>query len=77
MTVEEYATALALASAQIVAATRRRESTRPHIRAALSLQAPAGTDRYGALINVLAAQADPDTSLSQRLAWCNNLRRAS
>ncbi|MCW2767619.1 MAG: hypothetical protein JWO11_3578 [Nocardioides sp.] len=56
MTADEYATALALASAQIVAA--------------LTLNAPPRTDRVTGLINLLAAQVNPDTTLTERLRWC-------
>jgi hypothetical protein len=67
----EYATALALASAQIVAAVHRAEpdEIRHHTRVALSLTAPADVDPFEALVTVLAAQISPDTSLSERLLW--------
>lgn len=70
MTADEYATALALASAQIVAAVHRGDHTGPYIHAALTLNAPPHTDRVTGLINLLAAQVNPDTTLTERLRWC-------
>ena len=70
---EEYTNALAWASAQIVAAVHRGEQTGPFIKAALDIEPPAGKDRIGLLINMVAAQVDPNTTLSERLAWTNQL----
>jgi pyocin large subunit-like protein len=69
MTADEYATALALASSQIVAAVHRGDHSGPYIKAALTLNAPPHTDRVTGLINLLAAQVNPDTTLSERLRW--------
>ena len=69
MTADEYATALALASSQIVACVHRGENSGPYIKAALTLNAPKNTDRVTGLINLLAAQVNPDTTLSERLRW--------
>lgn len=68
-TAPDYLQALALASAQVIAAAHRAEPVAPYIRAALSLQGPEGTDRFAALVHVLACQVDPDTDLATRLAW--------
>jgi hypothetical protein len=65
----DYGCALALASAQIVAASHRGEDTTPYVEAALSLRAPDDVSPVVALVTLLAAQADPDTSLSERLHW--------
>jgi hypothetical protein len=69
MSREEYATALALASSQIVAAVHRGDDAGPFIKAALSLTPPSDTDPYRALVTVLSAQIDPDTCLTERLDW--------
>lgn len=77
MTREEYAAAVALASAQVVAAVYRGEDTTSYVTAALSLEAPPDTDPVVALATVLAAQVDPDTTLAERLAWCHPDVRAA
>ena len=72
MTAAEYSTALALASAQIIAAVHRAEpdEVRRQIRSAMTLGSPPpGMAPFEALVTVLAAQVDPDTSLTERLAW--------
>jgi hypothetical protein len=66
----EYATALALASAPIVAAVHRADDPTPYINSALgSLDPPDGVHPVYALVTVLCAQIDPDTNLEDRLAW--------
>lgn len=65
----EYAIALALASTLVIAAVHRGEPSGPFVQAALALTPPAGADRYGALLNIISAQVDPNTSLTERLAW--------
>ena len=69
MSREEYATALALASAQVVAAVHRRDDTTPFVQSALSLTPPPDVDPYVALVTILSAQVDPDTCLTERLDW--------
>jgi hypothetical protein len=69
VTREEYTAALALASAEIVAAVHRREDSGPYISAALSIEPPVGVDRIYTLAALLAAQVNPDTSLTERLHW--------
>ena len=70
MNAEEYATNLAVASVPVIAAVHRGSDSEPFIAAALALDAPDGTNRVVALLNVLAAQVNPDTSLTERLRWC-------
>jgi hypothetical protein len=69
MTPEEYTAALALASAEIVAAVHRNEDSGPYISCALSIQPAVGVDPIYTLIALLAAQVNPDTSLEERLMW--------
>jgi hypothetical protein len=69
MTADEYATALALASQLVIAAVHRNTDSWPFVQAALLLDAPEHTDRHHALINLIAAQVNPDTTLSERLKW--------
>lgn len=69
MTADEYATALALASTLVIAAVHRGDSSGPFVEAALALTPPTGADRYGALLNIISAQVDPNTSLTERLRW--------
>lgn len=73
MTVDQYMTALALASGRVVDAVHSREDPGPAIRIALQLPSPEGVDRWVALVTVLAAQADPIASLTQRLGWVRAL----
>lgn len=68
---ETYAKALALASVQIIAAAHRGEDIRPFVARALTITPPAGVDKTEALITVIAAQVDPDTTLTERLSWTN------
>lgn len=70
MTAEEYTTALALASAEVVAAVHRNEDSGPYISCALSIEPAVGVDRIYTLIALLAAQVNPDTTLTERLMWC-------
>jgi hypothetical protein len=70
MTAEEYMLALALASAEVVAAVHRGKDSGPFTHAALSITPPLGVDRHYTLIALLAAQVHPDTTLDERLAWC-------
>ncbi len=70
MTAEEYATNLAVASVPVIAAVHRGDDSHPFVKAALALAAPAGVNKAEALYNVLAAQVNPDTSLTERLMWC-------
>jgi pyocin large subunit-like protein len=71
VTADEYATALALASTLVIAAVHRGSDSAPFVQAALALTPPTGADRYGALLNIISAQVDPNTSLTERLAWTN------
>lgn len=73
MNADQYMTALALASGRIVEAVHDREDPGPAIRIALQLPAPPGMDRVMALVTVLAAQADPIATLTQRLGWVRAL----
>lgn len=66
----EYATAMALATAPMVAAVHRGDDPTPYIETALgSLDPPKGVHPVYALVTVLCAQVDPDTNLEDRLAW--------
>ncbi|GEL19320.1 hypothetical protein [Pseudonocardia asaccharolytica] len=71
MTGPEYANALAISTLPIIAAVRNGDI--PALRVAtwtsLSITPPPGVDPYEALVTVLAAQVDEDTTLSERLAW--------
>lgn len=70
MTAEEYTAALALASAEVVAAVHRGIDSGPYISCALSIEPAVGVDRIYTLIALLAAQVNPDTDLYERLMWC-------
>lgn len=70
---ETYAKALAIASVQVIAAAHRGEDIRPFVTRAMTLTPPADVDKTEALIAVIAAQVDPDTTLTERLSWTNQL----
>lgn len=71
MTPEEYTAALALASAEVVAAVHRNEDSGTYISCALSIQPPVGVDPIYTLVALLAAQVNPDTNLEERLRWAH------
>jgi hypothetical protein len=48
-----------------------------HLAAALRLKPPPGVDPVVALVTVLAAQIDPDTTAEQRLGWVRRFDRAA
>jgi hypothetical protein len=47
------------------------------IDAALIVEAPPGVDPAVALVTVIAAQVDPDTTAEQRLGWVRDLGRVT
>lgn len=69
MTPEEYTAALALASAEIVAAVHRGIDSGPFISCALSIEPAVDVNRIYTLVALLAAQVNPDTTLAERLMW--------
>lgn len=71
MTVEEYAGTLLHLSARIVGTVHDEgpEAILKAIDQALIVEAPGGVDPAVALITVLAAQVDVDTTAWARLAW--------
>lgn len=69
MTPEEYTAALALASAEVVAAVHRGIDSGTYISCALSIEPPVGVDPIYTLCALLAAQVNPDTTLAERLMW--------
>lgn len=71
MTVEEYMSAVAIASEPIIAAVHRGEPAemRAWLTSIAGLPAPDGVSPVEALVAVLAAQVDPDTNLTDRLDW--------
>jgi len=71
MTPEEYTAALALASAEVVAAVHRGIDSGTYISCALSIEPPVGVDRIYTLVALLAAQVNPDTNLEERLRWAH------
>lgn len=69
MTADEYATALALASCPVIAAAHRGVDAGPFITKALAIEPPDGVNAAYTLITLVAAQVNPDTTLSERLRW--------
>lgn len=67
----EYALALAMASVPVIAAVHREADPRPYIRSAWTLSPPFNVNPHFALLIVIAAQIDPDTTLGERLSWTN------
>lgn len=73
----EYAERLAHASQLVIGAVHDegQAAIRAAITAALRIPPPPGIDPVTALVTVLAAQVDPDTTTSTRLGWVENHAR--
>ena len=68
---ETYAKQLLHLSARIVGAVHfeHPDATQHAVDRALIVEAPTGVDPVVALVTVLAAQVDPETTATERLAW--------
>lgn len=71
MTLETYASAVALCSDRIVQAVHDEQPARiaAEIAQTFTLTVPTGVDPVLALVTVLAAQVLPTLKLESRLAW--------